>query len=60
MAEDVNEGGVLDSKRQTAAISLIGETIDGKEIVGTDEADLFFSGRALRELLDELALDGVI
>ena len=41
-------------------MSLFGETIDGAEIFGTDEVDLFFSGKALRDLLDELAMAGVL
>jgi hypothetical protein len=59
LAEDANEDGVLDSSRQTGAISIFGETTDNEQTVGTDEVDLFFSGKALRDLLDELALAGV-
>jgi hypothetical protein len=41
-----------------ATVSLTGETVDGQQILGADEVDLFFSGKALRELLDQLALAG--
>ncbi len=55
LADDIDGDGILDSNRPTTAISLTGETTDGKEIVGRDEVDLFFAGKALRDLLDELA-----
>jgi hypothetical protein len=67
--QDTNLAGVYkdllaeddgDDTRQTTSVSLSGETIDGEEIIGTDEVDLFFSGRALRELLDSLALAGIL
>ena len=60
LADDINGDGVRDSKRQTAAISLSGESTGGEGIVGTDDVDLFFSGKALRNLLDELALGGLL
>ena len=60
VAEDMKADGILDSSCQALAISLFGETIDGEEIVGTAEVDLFFSGEALRQLLDELAMAGVL
>jgi hypothetical protein len=49
-----------DGFRQSAVVSLSGETMDGEEILGTDEVNLFFSGRALWELLDSLALAGIL
>ena len=60
LAEDMDEDGVLDLKRQTAAVSLFVETTDDEGIVGMGKLDLFFSGKALRELLDELAMAGVL
>ena len=60
LADDVDGDGILDSNRQALAVSLFGETIDGEEIIGTDEVDMFFSGKALRELLDQLASAGVL
>jgi hypothetical protein len=42
------------------AVSLTGETLDGTALEGTDAVDAFFSGKALRDLLDELALAGVL
>ena len=53
-------GDILDSNHQTAAVDLLGETVHGDEIVGTIEVDLSISGKALRNLLDELALTGVL
>ena len=58
LADDINQDGVLDSNRQTAVISLFGNTSDGGEFVASDEVDLFFSGKALRNLLEELAMAG--
>jgi hypothetical protein len=57
LLEDAGDG-VLDLIRQTASAWLTGETTDGQQILGADEVDLFFSGKALRELLDQLALSG--
>ena len=53
-------GDILDSNHQTASVDLLGETVHGDEIVGTIEVDLSISGKALRNLLDELALTGVL
>jgi hypothetical protein len=60
LENDIDGDGILDSSRQALAVSLFGETVNGEEIVGTDEVDLFFSGKALRDLLDELAMAGVL
>ncbi len=49
-----------DSTRQQFAVSLIGETMDGESFEGTDALDVFFSGKALRDLLEELALVGIL
>ena len=48
-----------ESSHQSLAVSLIGETHDGESITGSDGVDVFFSGQALRELLDDLAAQGV-
>jgi hypothetical protein len=58
LGDDADGDGVLDSTHQMATVSLTGETVDGQQILGADEVDLFFSGKALRELLDQLALAG--
>jgi hypothetical protein len=60
LANDADGDGILDSNRQTTAISLTGETIADEDFLGTDEVDLFFSGKALRDLLDRLAVAGVL
>jgi hypothetical protein len=49
-----------DSNHQSVAVSLEGETINDEVFAGMDDADLFLSGNALRELLDELALAGLL
>lgn len=49
-----------DSSHQSLAVSLTGATLDGTSITGSDGVDVFFSGKALRELLDDLALAGVL
>jgi hypothetical protein len=43
-----------DDTRQLAGVSLTGTTLDGDDIVGADQMELFLRGQALRELLDEL------
>ena len=53
LAEDTS------SSNQELSVSLTGETTDDKAFEGTDGVDAFFSGKALRDLLDELALAGV-
>ena len=54
LAEDTS------SSNQQLSVSLTGETLDGTALEGTDAVDAFFSGKALRDLLDELALAGVL
>ena len=49
-----------ESSHQSLAVSLTGATLDGTSITGSDGVDVFFSGKALRELLEELALAGVL
>ena len=53
LLDDVDDDGILDSTRQEATESLTGETTDGTQFLGSGEVDLFFSGRALRDLLDQ-------
>jgi len=60
LTEDVNADGILDSSRQSASLSLTGETVDEILIEGFDDLDLFLAGRALRNLLDQLAASGTI
>lgn len=60
LADDLNEDGVLDSNRQTATVSLTGQTATDEYFEGIDELDLFLSGKNLRELLDDLAAVGAI
>jgi hypothetical protein len=59
LIDDLDEDGVLDSTRQSANVSLSGETIDEILIDGSDELTMFLSGRELRALLEELAQAGV-
>jgi hypothetical protein len=60
LAEDMNEDGVLDSKRQTAAVSLTGQTATDEYFQAFDEVDLFLSGKNLRSFLEDLAAAGAI
>lgn len=60
---DTHTDGKLDagvSTRQTVAVSLTGALTNGEEFSGADELDLFFSGKALRDLLAELTALGMI
>jgi hypothetical protein len=52
VADDFNADGVLDSNRQLVEALLFGKTLDGDDLVGSDELNLFLSGRQLRDLLD--------
>ena len=49
-----------DSSHQSLAVSLAGATLDGTSITGSDGVDVFFSGKALREMLYDLAVAGVL
>lgn len=60
MADDVNEDGMLDSNHQLFDVKLTGATTADEFFEGADELDLFFSGKALRDLLDELAEAGIL
>ena len=54
LIDDEDADGVLDSTRQATDVKLEGETVDSALFDGSDEVDLFFSGKALRQFLDEL------
>ena len=60
VADDINADDVLDSRRQTAAVSLTGRTATDEYFQAFDEVDLFLSGRNLGDLLKDLATEGVI
>jgi hypothetical protein len=60
LAEDINGDGILDSNRQSAAVSLTGQTAADECFEGFDDVDLFLSGKNLREFLEDLAEAGVI
>jgi hypothetical protein len=60
LADDLNEDGVLDSNDQEASISLTGSTLDDLAFAGFDQLDLFLSGKALRQMLADLAATGAI
>lgn len=60
---DQTVNGILDpgcDARQQALLSLTGTTLDGSLLEGTDIANLFLAGKALRQVLDELAAAGLI
>src|SRR5207253_88764 len=62
-AADTNTNGVLDSTvstHQMTTVLLTGETTFGQEFQGSDVAELFLSGRALRDFLSFLAARGEI
>jgi len=60
VADDLDEDGVLDSNHQAATVSLTGLTATDEYFQGFDEVDLFLSGKHLRDLLEDLAANGVI
>jgi hypothetical protein len=55
LADDINADGVLDSSHPEATIALAGSTRDNGRFEGLDTLDLFLSGKALRQMPDELA-----
>jgi hypothetical protein len=54
LPDDLDGDGVLDSTRQTAAVSVTGRTLDDVLFSGSDSINLFLAGRNLRELLARL------
>jgi hypothetical protein len=60
LIDDANADGVLDSTRQIAEVFLTGRTIEQDLFEGSDEVNLFLSGKALRDLLTSLAQQGLI
>ena len=57
-ADLLSEGS--ESNHQSFAVALTGATLGGTSFTGSDGVDMFFSGKALRDLLNELALTGVL
>ncbi len=51
LIEDDLIDGILDSNHQQFEATLTGETLDGVMFQGSDDVDLFLTGRALRELI---------
>ena len=60
LLNDLDLDGILDSTQQTALITLRCETNDGSTVEGSDELNLFLSGKKLRELLDQLFAEEVL
>jgi hypothetical protein len=51
---DLSEDGDVDRTRQAYFATLTGQTTDHVRIQGTDQANIFLSGKKLRELIDML------
>jgi hypothetical protein len=60
LADDINADGVLSSNHQQLQVALTGRTANDVFIEGVDRVDLFMSGKALRDMLAELAAAGTI
>jgi uncharacterized delta-60 repeat protein len=60
LADDIDADGVLDSNHQGLEVALTGRTTDDVLIEGVDHMDLFLSGKALRQILEDLAATGAI
>jgi uncharacterized delta-60 repeat protein len=60
LVDDADADGVLDSTRQTAEVFLTGRTTGGQLFQGSDDLDLFLSGKALRDLLSDLSAHGLL
>ena len=58
LADDINEDGTLNSNHKEAKESLTGQTVADEFFEGFDEFELFLSGKALRDVLEELAVAG--
>src|SRR5262249_23659004 len=54
LVDDLDADGGLDSTRQTAQVSVTGQTLDDVLFSGTDSINLFLAGKSLRELLSRL------
>jgi hypothetical protein len=54
LTNDLNGDGTLSSTNQVAEVRLTGNTLDGNAFQGDDTINLFLSGKALREVLDQL------
>jgi hypothetical protein len=54
LSDDHDADGVLDSTHQVAQIDVTGQTLDDALFSGSDNINLFLSGRALRNFLDNL------
>ncbi|MGI6416679.1 MAG: SBBP repeat-containing protein [Thermoguttaceae bacterium] len=60
LLDDSNTDGILDSTKQLAEITLVGETQDNLTLEGSDSLNIFLSGKKLRELLDQLHAVGAL
>ncbi len=60
LMDDANLDGILDSTRQRADVSLTGKSTDDLTLEGSDQLNLFLSGKKLRELLDQLHDEGLL
>jgi hypothetical protein len=54
LLDDQDADGELDSTHQLAEVELTGTTTDGTAFEGEDTMNTFLSGKALRDLLDQL------
>ena len=59
-SDDSDGDGVFDSTKREAQATLTGATVDELLFQGADSVDLFLSGKALRDLLEDLAANGAI
>jgi hypothetical protein len=60
LVDDADADGVLDSTRQVAEVFLTGRTTGGQQFEGSDDVNLFLSGKALRDLLTQLTAEGLL
>ena len=60
LIDDHDADGILDSTRQKAVLALTGETLSDQRFQGTDDVNLFLSGKALRDFLADMARQGLI
>jgi hypothetical protein len=58
LVNDADLDGVLDSTRQAAEVHLTGDTVTDQSFEGYDSVNLFLSGKALRDLLDQMHRNG--
>ncbi len=60
LTDDLDGDGTFDSNHQEAEVALTGETLEAQLFEGSDQLNLFLSGKQLRAMLEDLAAAGML